>query len=78
MQNYQKANVVGEANHNSKALLKMASKEGINGVARNAVYSVYDHFNNLGKMNESQVIKLTESDLMKLIKEELTKLKLDI
>lgn len=78
MQNYQKANVVSEASHNSKALLKMASKEGINGVARNAIYSVYDHFNNLGKMNESQVIKLTESDLMKLIKEELTKLKLDI
>jgi hypothetical protein len=75
MQNYQKANVVGEASHNSKALLKMASKEGINGVARNAVYSVYDHFNNLGKMNESQVIKLTEKELISIIQEELTRLK---
>lgn len=74
MQNYRKPNVVGEANHNSKALLKMASNAGINGVAKNAIFSVYNHFNNLGNMNEAKVIKLSENELLHLIKEEIAKL----
>jgi hypothetical protein len=75
MEHYQKPNVVGEANRNPKSLLKMASTAGINGVATNAIHSVYNHFNNLGNMNESQVIKLSETELLSLIKEEIAKLR---
>lgn len=63
-----------ESISNSAALFKMASNEGINTVAKNAIFSVYNHFNNLGNMNESQVIKLSETELLSLIKEEIAKL----
>ena len=74
MSKYQKPNVMGEANQNPRALLKTAMTAGINGVANNAIYSVYDHFNNLGNMNESQIIKLSENELLNLIKEEVSKI----
>jgi hypothetical protein len=75
MSKHQKPNVMGESNNNYGSLLKTATIAGINGVTKNAVYSVYNHFNNLGHMNESQVIKLTEKELLGIIQEEISKLK---
>ena len=66
---------MGEASQNYNAILKTATVAGINGVAKNAISSVYKHFNNLGGINESQVIKLTEKELISIIQEELTRLK---
>jgi hypothetical protein len=63
-----------ESISDSATLFKMASNEGINTVAKNAIFSVYNHFNNLGNMNEAKVIKLSEAELMQLIKEEIFKL----
>lgn len=75
LSNHHSSNVMGEASQNYNAILKTATVAGINGVAKNAISSVYKHFNNLGGINESQVIKLTEKELISIIQEELTRLK---
>lgn len=50
---YQKPKSVAESDNRSNAMLKMAETDGINGVATNAINSTYNHFMNLGKVNES-------------------------
>lgn len=73
---YQGEPIMAEANNRGAQLLKMAGKRGIQGVANNAIYSVYTHFRNLDNgINESRVIKLSENDLIALIKEEVAKIK---
>lgn len=50
---YQKPKSVAESDNRSNAMLKMVETDGINGVATNAINSTYNHFMNLGKVNES-------------------------
>lgn len=69
-------NVVGEDYRQSRAMLKMASNDGIKNVTNNAINSTYQHFNSLRGYNmqtESKVIKIKEQDLIKLIKESISK-----
>lgn len=67
--------IMGESNNRSAQLLKIAGKRGIQGVANNAINSVYTHFKQLdNKINESHVIKLSQNELVNVIREEITKL----
>lgn len=64
-----------ESNNMGSQLLQLAYKRGIQGVANNAIHSVYTHFNQIDnkQVNESNVIRVSEKELMQLIKEEIFK-----
>lgn len=73
--NYYKGQPIIRENDRSR-ILNIASRQGIQGVAKNAISSVYQHFRELDStnMNETQVIKLTENEFIDIVKNTVSKL----